>query len=113
MTKHKDLPYISHILTAIEDIEKSTEGVTKEQFINNKDLKDANIRRIEILGEATKNISMTLKLKHPKVEWKEIIGTRDKMIHHYFGVNIDIVWEIIKKDLPVLKKKLLIIKESL
>ena len=113
MIKHKDLPYIIHILTAIEDVEGSTESITKDQFINNKDLKDANIRRIEILGEATKNISANLKSKHPEVNWKEIIGTRDKMIHHYFGVNLDIVWEIIKKDLPVLKRKILKIKKNL
>ncbi|MEK6873360.1 MAG: DUF86 domain-containing protein [Nanoarchaeota archaeon] len=113
MTKHEDLPYINHILDAIKDVEKSLKNITKNQFVKNKDIKEANIRRIEIIGEAVKNISESLKNKHPEIEWKEIVGTRDKMIHHYFGVNLDIIWGIIKRDLPDLKEKILKIKGDL
>ena len=113
MTKHEDLPYINHILDAIKDVEESLKNITKNQFVKNKDIKEANIRRIEIIGEAVKNISESLKNKHPEIEWKEIVGTRDKMIHHYFGVNLDIIWGIIKRDLPDLKEKILKIKGDL
>lgn len=112
MTKHNDLPYINHILDAIEDILNSIGDITKEQFIKNKDIKEANIRRIEIIGEATKNMSNSIKEEHPEIKWKEITGARDKMIHNYFGINLDIVWDILKKDLPELKKQILKIKQE-
>jgi len=113
MTEHEDLPYINHILDAINDIEKSIKNISREKFEETKDIQDANIRRLEILGEAAKNISKKLKEKYKEVEWNKIIGTRDKMIHHYFGVNLDIIWNIIKKNLPELKKKIQKIKEDL
>ena len=113
MTKHEDLPYINHILDAIKNVEESLKGLTKNQFVKNKDVKEANIRRIEIIGEAVKNISQGFKDKHREIEWIKITGTRDKMIHHYFGVNLDIIWEIIKKDLPELKEKISKIRQEL
>lgn len=113
MTDHENLPYINHILDAISDIEESVKNISREKFEKTKDIKDANIRRLEIIGEATKNISKELKEKYKEVEWNKIIGTRDKMIHHYFGVNLDIIWNIIKIDLTELKKKMQKIKEDL
>ncbi|MHA1344277.1 MAG: HepT-like ribonuclease domain-containing protein [Promethearchaeota archaeon] len=107
MTKHEDLPYFNHILDAINDIEESVRNISKEKFERIKDIKDANIRRIEIIGGAAKNISSNIEEKYKEIKWNKIIGTRDKMIHHYFGVNLDIVWAIIKKDIPDLKKKIL------
>ena len=112
MTKHEDLPCIQHILNAIKDVEESLKNITKEQFIKNKDVKEANIRRIEIIGEAVKNISQSLKDKHKEIEWIKIAGTRDKMIHHYFGINLDIIWEILKKDIPDLEEKLIRIRKE-
>ena len=113
MIKHEDLPYINHILDAIDDIEESVKNISKKKFEETKDVKDANIRRLEIIGEAVKNISKELKEKYKEVEWNRIIGTRDKMTHHYFWVNLDIIWDIIKKDLPELKKRVKKIKEDL
>ncbi|MEK6928438.1 MAG: DUF86 domain-containing protein [Nanoarchaeota archaeon] len=106
MTKHSDVPYIQHMLEAIEDIEESIGDLSKEEFVANKDARDANIRRLEIIGEAVKNLSKEFREKNSEIEWNKIAGTRDKVIHNYFGVNLAIVWEIIKKDLPELKKKL-------
>ena len=113
MNKHENLPYLNHILDAINDIETSVNGISEIQFKNHKDIKDANIRRIEIIGEAVKNISHELKQQYPKVEWKKIAGTRDIMIHGYFNVDLGIAWRIIKEHLPVLKRQILNIKEDL
>ena len=113
MTFHKDIPYLKHILDAVEDIEKSTKNLSKNEFEKNKDAREANIRRIGIIGEAVKNISRNLKEKYPKIEWKKIAGTRDIITHHYFGIDLEEIWNIIKKDLPGLKKKILKIKKEL
>ncbi len=61
---------------------------------------DAVVRNLEIIGEATKNIFSDFKEKYPKLPWKELAGMRDRLIHHYFGVNYDIVWVIVKEELP-------------
>ncbi|HDN83622.1 MAG TPA: DUF86 domain-containing protein [Candidatus Altiarchaeales archaeon] len=68
--------------------------------------KDAVVRNIEILGEASKSISEELKKKYPEVEWREISRTRDKIIHFYFGVDLSIIWDIITVDIPSLREKL-------
>lgn len=107
-----DLPYIKHILDAINDIEFSVKNLSKEEFKKSKDIKDATVRRIEIIGEAVKNISKGMRNKYPNIEWKKIAGTRDIMIHAYFNVDLDITWDIVKKDLPDLKKKIEIILEE-
>lgn len=113
MTKREDLVFIKHILDAINDIQSSIKNLSKNEFIGSKDIKDATIRRIEIIGEAVKHISKKTKKKYPKIEWKKIIGTRDRLIHAYFNVDLDITWEIIKKDIPKLKDKILEIKKDL
>jgi uncharacterized protein with HEPN domain len=64
------------------------------------------IRNIEIIGEAVKLLSDNTKKRHPHITWKEIAGTRDKLIHDYFGVNIDVVWSIVKEDLPCFVEQL-------
>jgi len=110
--KHEDLPYIKHILDAINDIENSIKNLSKEEFKKSKDTKDATVRRIEIIGEAVKNISKGMRNKYPTIEWKKIAGTRDIMIHAYFNVDLDVTWDIVKKDLPDLKKKMRIILEE-
>lgn len=110
---NSSLPYLKHILDAIADTESSLKGLSKKKFKENKDVKDATVRRIEIIGEAVKNISKELKDKHPEVEWKKIAGSRDKMIHAYFSVDLDVVWNISKKFMPKLKKQIQQILESL
>ena len=111
--ERKDLPFILHILEAITNIEESISTIDKTQFLRNSDAKDANVRRLEIIGEAIKNISPLLKKKYPDVEWAKIAGTRDKIIHHYFGVDLEIIWEIIKTNLPDLETKLIPIIEKM
>ncbi|MEK6858012.1 MAG: DUF86 domain-containing protein [Nanoarchaeota archaeon] len=104
--KKDDSVFLEHILDSIEKIEEFTRNVSKSDFLNNVQLQDAVVRRIEILGEAAKNISQIIVEKHPEVEWKKMIGTRDKLVHGYFGVDLEITWLVVKDDLPELKKKI-------
>ena len=108
-----DAIYINHILDTIRDIETSIKGLSKEEFQNNKDISDACVRRLEIIGEAVKNISKGIKARYPKVEWRKIAGTRDMVIHSYFNVDLDIVLNIVKNEIPLLRRHILKIKEEL
>jgi len=113
MNKKNDLVFIEHILDSINAIEDFCKGINREEITSNRLKQSAIVREIEIIGEAVKNISQGLKDKHKEIEWIKIAGTRDKMIHHYFGVNPDIIWGVIKEDLPVLKNQIIRIKEDL
>ena len=104
----KDRVYLKHILDAISDIEQFTLGISQEDFFNNREKQYAVLRALEIIGEATKNLSSQLKTEYSDVNWKKIAGMRDKLIHAYFGVNLPLVWETVKTDLPQLKKQTLL-----
>ncbi|MBI2125590.1 DUF86 domain-containing protein [Candidatus Woesearchaeota archaeon] len=108
-----NIPYLKHILDAIADTESSLKGLSNKTFKKNKDVRDATVRRIEIIGEAVKNISKDFKDKHSEVEWRKIAGSRDRMIHAYFSVDLDIVWNIAKKYMPILKKQIQKILEEI
>jgi len=109
----KELLFLSDILENIKDIEDFSKDLTQELLNTDKLRQKAIIKSLEIIGEAVKNISEKLKKDYPKVDWKEIAGTRDKITHAYFDVDYNIVWEIIKKDLPELKKQIENIKKDL
>lgn len=98
--------FIEDILESIERIETYLSGVKKKDFVKNLSLQDAVIRRLEIIGEATKNIPEEFRKKHHHIPWKQIAGNRDVLIHDYTGVNVDRVWNTAKKDLPILKTQI-------
>lgn len=98
--------FINHILEEAEYLLKEAEGLTYEDLLQNETLKRAFIRSLEIIGEASKNLSEPFKQKHAAIKWKEMAGLRDKLIHHYFGVNWKIVWDVIINRIPELKNKL-------
>lgn len=100
-----DRAYLNHILDAIEHIDSFSEEIDEQNFLYNDLVQSAVIRQLEIIGEAVKNLSPRLKRKNPKIPWKDIAGLRDKLIHVYFGVDLDLVWKIIQQDLPVLKQQ--------
>lgn len=112
MSKKDPLIFIEHILDSINKIESFIKGVSEDKFSKDIKLQDALVRRIEIIGEAVKNLSKEFKESYNNVPWSEIAGMRDKLMHHYFGVNLDTVWEVIKEDVPNLKEKILEIKED-
>jgi len=102
--------FITHILECIEKIEEYTSALTKEEFLNNAQIQDAVMRRIEIIGEAVKNIPSEVKDKYPDIPWKRITGMRDILIHGYFGVDMELTWKVAATDLKDLKKKILEIR---
>ena len=98
--------FLGHILESIELIERYTKNLTKEKFNKYRKTRDAVVHNLEIIGEAAKNIPLSYQEKHPEIQWKEMIRTRDKLSHGYFGIDTDIVWDVIQKDLPLLKQKI-------
>lgn len=95
--------YIQDIIDAIEKIQKFTEELTFEVFRADEKTVFAVIRALEVIGEAAKNVPQSLRAKHPSIPWKEMAGMRDKLIHEYFGVKYEVVWDTIKTELPQLK----------
>ena len=98
-----DFVYIDHILLCINKIQDYTKDLEQIDFNKNELIQDAVIRNIEIIGEATKKISSDLKSQYKEIPWKEMSGMRDKLIHDYFGVDVEVVWKTVKEDIPYLK----------
>ncbi|MDL1969279.1 MAG: DUF86 domain-containing protein [Deltaproteobacteria bacterium] len=105
--------FIEHILESIELIENYTANKTFSDFIESAQLQDSIIRRIEIIGEAVKNLPAEVKNNYPDVPWKKIAGMRDVLIHKYFGIDLELTWQVVQKDIPYLKKENLKIKQDL
>ena len=101
----KDSVYLKHILDSISNIERFVQGLSKDDFFRNIEKQYAVLRGLEIIGEATKNLSRDTKKSCHEVNWKDIAGMRDKLIHAYFGVNLLLVWTTVKEDLPTLKEQ--------
>ncbi len=104
--KRDNIVYLRHILDAIHRIEEYTTGVQYEGFMNNNLVQAGVMREIEIMGEATKRLTDDFKEKHPDIPWKKVAGMRDKLIHDYFGVDLDAVWDTVKKDINVLEGRI-------
>jgi len=100
MSKRMDGDFLRDISEAIHRVTAYTTGMTYESFVADTKTQDAVIRNLEILGEATKNLSERFQANNPTIPWKSMAGARDRLIHHYFGVNLDIVWQIVTLELP-------------
>ena len=112
MSERTDQEFLSDIREAIRRISAYVAGFDYESFAKDTKTQDAVIRNLEILGEAAKNLSEDFRATHADVPWKSMAGARDRLIHHYFGVNLDIVWQIISTELPKVTEQLSRIKAS-
>ena len=97
---------IEDMLTAIRKIERYTTGMSEELFRQDEKTVDAVVRNLEIIGEATRQIPEDFTVRHPGVPWRQVAGLRNRIVHDYFGLDLEIIWEVIRHDLPELQVRL-------
>ena len=103
--KKDPVVFLTHIIDSIQLIESYMEGRTEADLMESTGLQDKIIRRIQVIGEAVKNLPDDLKRNHPEVPWRDITGMRDIVIHQYFGIDLEFVWNVVTKDIPDLKPR--------
>lgn len=111
--KRNELLFLNDIIEAINLIESFSKGLDEGDFLKNRLKQSAIIRQIEVIGESVKNISDETKKKYPDIDWRKISGARDILIHAYFEIRLERIWDILKEDLPQLKEKILKIKKDM
>ena len=112
MPKRSDADLAEDISEAIRRIESYTKGLSMKAFLSDLKTQDAVVRNLEIIGEAVKGLSGEFKKARRAVKWQDIAGMRDRLIHHYAGVNWEIVWDVIQAKLPELKETLTPVPKS-
>lgn len=105
--------YIEDILESISRIEEYVKDLDEAEFYGNSEKQDAVLRRLEIIGEAVKNIPQDVRDKYPEIPWKQIAGMRDIVIHEYFGVNFGRIWKVIQVDMKDLKINISRVKQEI
>lgn len=103
MAERGDLPALKDIIEAVDRIQRYVGDMPLEEFIANTEKQDAVVRNLEIIGEAVKNLSPDLRERHSDVEWAKIAAMRDRLVHHYFGVNWIILWDVVQERLSPLR----------
>jgi uncharacterized protein with HEPN domain len=97
---------LNDIRQAIDRIEQYIKSLSFDGFSDDQKSVDAVVRNLEIMGEAAKRLPEELKEKYSEIEWHKVVGLRHRIVHEYFGIDLEIVWQILHKDLPDLKKKI-------
>ena len=98
---------LSDMLEAIDRIKQYTDGISFETFSSDQKTIDAVARNLEIIGEAANRLPDDFKEKHSEIEWYKVVGLRHRIIHEYFGIDLEIIWQLVHADLPVLRDMLL------
>ena len=106
MSNREDRSLLEDMLESLHRIEQFVQGLDYQAFLEDCKTQDAVVRNLEILGEATKLLNDSIKSRHPDIPWTHMARLRDRLIHHYFGINLDIVWDIIQTELPPLAKQI-------
>lgn len=106
MFRENEKLYFQDIIDSICNIEKYIQGFSFDEFFEDRKTVDAVVRNLEIIGEASGHISKQTKQKYSKIPWTQIVGMRNKVIHEYSGVDLKILWQTLKEDIPDLKKKI-------
>lgn len=101
-----DQVYLEHIREALLDIQRFVAGMTKEEFLTERKTQYAVLQAFEIVGEATNRVSQSLRAAHPEVPWRRMIDFRNKLIHHYFGISMSLVWDTIGENVPEVLRQL-------
>ena len=113
MSKRSMELLVEDIWESIEKIERYTKGMTRESFQNDEKTTDAVVRNLEIIGEAAGRLPEDFVNRNSEIEWAKIVGLRNRIVHEYFGVDIQIIWQILEKDLPAFKASLKSIRDQL
>ena len=100
----RDLVFMKHILDEAEFLMKNYQHIELQDLLEDEVLQRACLRSLEVIGEATKNLSDEFKASHPEIEWRKIAGMRDKLVHHYFGVDWEVVWIVLVDKIPPLRE---------
>jgi uncharacterized protein with HEPN domain len=106
MPKRDPEVLVEDMVTAIRKIERYTDGMNQEQFRQDEKTADAVVRNLEILGEAARQLPEDFVVRHPNVSWRQIAGLRNRIVHGYFGLDLEIIWQVIRHDLPQLQAQL-------
>ena len=113
MKSRHDRLYLYDIIECCDRVADYVNGVREEDYNVNPMLQDALVRNIEVVGEAVKNLSTEITEAHPGIAWSQIARMRDKIAHHYFRINLDVVWKTVTDDLPALRPQIAAIYENL
>jgi uncharacterized protein with HEPN domain len=109
---HSDRELLSHINEELLFIQTETAKTTKDAFLKNETLKRAYTRSLEVIGEAVKNLGHELVIKNPDIPWRNMAGMRDRLIHGYFSVDYEIVWDVAKNKVPEIRRVILTLLEA-